>query len=410
MKISKSALMALITASLFIFINAGGVFAQNILDNLPLAGDLIHGIGFDVNKEPPDIDIKIYNVRTKDNWTLSISRYIAKDPSVKKKAAVILCHGFNINNKFWDLDKSCSLAAYLARAGYDVWSPSLRGAGLSSKTLIADVRNLIKPDLFNIPQTLIKAPFDFTKFDWSIDDHIYKDAPAIINLAKKESGFNKVYWIGHSMGGIIMFGYLEAEKRNDIAGFIPIGSMIFIDCPPPPRLKMIAEQRPLLTTSLLINTLAAPQFRDFTLGVVKSPIEELLLKRENMDKKIALRFFREAIDDTSPGVVSQFSNSIKAGKMLSKNGKFNYTDALGRVKTPMLMLAGGDDGFVSEGALKKSFDGVSSKDKTMTVFSRANGYSADYGHCDLILGRNSEKEVYPVILNWLDARTRAAEK
>ncbi|MFH0839425.1 MAG: alpha/beta fold hydrolase [Candidatus Omnitrophota bacterium] len=408
MKILKIALMLLMAASIFII--GDDVFAQNMLENLPLVGDLTQGIGLDINKEPPDVDIKIYNIKTKDNWTLSVNRYTAKDPSVKKKAAVILCHGFNLNNKFWDLDKSCSFATYLARAGYDVWSPSLRGSGLSSKPLISDVRNLIKLDLINIPQTLMKAPFDLTKFDWSIDDHIHKDAPAIINLAKKESHFNKVYWIGQSMGGIIMYGYLETENQNDIAGFIPVSSMMFIDHPLTPGLKMIADQKPLLTASLLINTSVASQLRNVTLGAVKNPIEELLLKRENMDNKVVFRFFREAIDDTSPGVVTQFSDSIKAGKMLSKDGKFDYTLALGRIKVPTLMLVGSGDGFVIESALKEAFDRISSKDKTMIVFSQANGYSADYGHCDLILGKNSEKEVYPVILNWLDARSSAAGK
>ncbi len=405
MNILKSAFVFLIMVSLFIFPKGEVVFAQNIMDNLPLVGDLTQGIGFDINKEPPDVDIKIYSVRTKDDWAISINRYTAKDTSIKKKAAVILCHGFNINNKFWDLDRSCSVATYLARNGYDVWSPSLRGSGLSSKPFLSDVRNLIKLDLVNIPQTLMKAPLDMTKFDWNIDDHIHKDAPAIIDLVKNESGFSKVYWIGHSMGGIIIFGYLETEKQDDIAGFIALGSMMFVQHPLTPALQMVADQKPLLTASLLINTSMASQLRNFTLGAVKSPIEDLLMKRENMENKVAFRFFREAIDDTSPGVVTQFSNSIRLGKVVSSDGKFDYADALGRVKVPVLMLVGSADGFVSESVFKQAFDSVSSKDKTVTVFSQANGYSTDYGHCDLLLGKNSEKEVYPVILNWLDRRT-----
>ena len=41
------------------------------------------------------------------------------------------------------------------------------------------------------------------------------------------------------------------------------------------------------------------------------------------------------------------------------------------------------------------------------VLSLKNGFSADYGHGDLIMGRNSPKEVYPKVAEWIaemDAR------
>ena len=48
---------------------------------------------------------------------------------------------------------------------------------------------------------------------------------------------------------------------------------------------------------------------------------------------------------------------------------------------------------------------VSSEDKDLIIFSKANGYTTNYGHCDLIIGKNSRKEFYPAIVEWLDART-----
>lgn len=356
--------------------------------------------------EPLQVMTKVYGTKTSDGWTLSVNRYALKDSPVKKKGAVILCHGFNINNSFWDLSKKCSLARYLASDGYDVWVPSLRGSGLSSKPILADMRGMLKLDIVNVPQVLMKAPLDLTKFDWTIDDHIHQDVPAIIDLVIKESGFDKVYWIGHSMGGIIMFGYLEVENhdRDKIAGFVPIGSMMIITQPLSTGLKMIANQKPLLTASLLINTTAASQFRNITLGTVKSPIEELLMDSKNMETDVMYKFFHTAIDDTSPGVVAQFSDSIKTGKMVSSDNNYNYTANLRLVNTPVLILGGNKDGFISEEGLQKTYAMVGSEDKKVVIFSKADGYSADYGHCDLILGKDSEKEVYPVILNWLNDR------
>ncbi|MBL7071655.1 MAG: alpha/beta fold hydrolase [Candidatus Omnitrophica bacterium] len=357
-------------------------------------------------EEPFTIKTKTYTAKTEDGWEISIERYRIEEEvyGVKPKAAVILCHGFNINNKFWDLDRRSSLARYLTKEGYDVWAPSLRGSGLSSRPFMSRVRSLVKFDLKTIPHMLAKTPFDIGKLGWTIDDHIHQDVPTIIELVKEESGFDKVYWIGHSMGGIIMYGYLETAGQDDIAGFIPIGSMMFMPRPLTPHLKRIADQKPLLTASLIINTTMASQLRNFTFGIVKNPIEELLFETENMYGEVLIRFFRSCIDDTSAGVVTQFSDSIRRGEILSSDRRFSYTGNMHRIKVPILIMGGGKDGFVDAEALKNVYDTVSSRDKDFVVISKANGYSADYGHCDLVIGKNAEQDVYPVILNWLDKR------
>lgn len=356
-----------------------------------------------VFSETPPVTTGEYAARTSDGWDLSITRY-SGGPYKIKKAAVVLCHGFNINSSFWDLGERVSLARYLAKNGYDVWAPSLRGSGDSSKPLISNIRSMVKLEIMKLPRRILKMPTDIVKFNWTIDDHILKDVPSIIDVVKKESRFSKIYWIGHSMGGIIMYGYLETMGQKNIAGFIPIGSMMIIPHPLTGHLKTVATQKPLMNASLLINTTMASQLRNVTLGTIKNPIEDLLLNRENMYDDIVFRFFRIAIDDTAPGVVSQFSDSIRTGSMLSKNRAYNYTDNLHLVKVPIMIMGGGADGFVSESSLRATYEAVSSGDKGIMVFSRLYGYSADYGHCDLVLGKNSEKEVYPVILNWLDKR------
>jgi len=367
-------------------------------------------LNYDVYTEAADTEgaiakVKEYNVRTKDGWDLSVNRYTLRDSSSQKKAAVILCHGFNINNRFWDLDKRCSIARYLAGNGYDVWAPSLRGSGLSGKPILSDLKGMMRFEIQAIPRMLLKAPADITKLNWTIDDHIHKDIPAIIDLVKKESGFDKIYWIGHSMGSIVVFGYLEAEDRDNVAGFISLSSMMIIPKPLNPQLEAAANERQLLTASLLLNATVASQLRNYTLGTVKIPIEELLMNKDNMETDVIYRFFRLAIDDTSPGIMTQFANSLEAGKMVSSDGKLNYTDSMNLVKVPVLIAGGGRDGFVTEKGLRGTYEAISSSDKSIVIFSKANGYSVDYGHCDLILGKNSETEVYPVILKWLDERS-----
>lgn len=73
-----------------------------------------------------------------------------------------------------------SLADYLASKGWDVWTCELRGNGLSDK-----------PQLFSARGT-----------QWTIDDYVEKDVPAIIRFVLKESKAQQVHFLGHSMVGV----------------------------------------------------------------------------------------------------------------------------------------------------------------------------------------------------------------
>lgn len=345
---------------------------------------------------------KQYFTKTSDGWTLSLYRY--KPATIEaEKNPVILCHGFNYNNYLWDLDEKHSLARYLKEKGYDVWAINLRGSGDSSKPTLSNLRSLIKFQVGKILKTIFRAPMNINKFSWSIDDHIERDLPAIIDLVRSETGRKKITWIGHSMGGMAMYAYLETMGPEKIERLVTISTTAKVPQPPNKFLARIAKQRPITKASLLINTTVASQVRNITLGTVKLPWEELFYNAENMDRLTTIRMFRKAIDDTSPGVISQFSDAVRDGDLKSFDKKFNYTKNLRRVDIPVLLIAGAADKMATPKAVEHAYREISSRDKEFRVFSKANGYSADYGHCDLILGKRSEEEVYPFIYNWLES-------
>ena len=53
----------------------------------------------------------------------------------QRGAPVILVHGSFSNRRFWYSPKAIGLGPYLARAGFDVWIPEMRGHGLSPRNL-----------------------------------------------------------------------------------------------------------------------------------------------------------------------------------------------------------------------------------------------------------------------------------
>jgi len=139
---------------------------------------------------------KMFTTKTKDGWSLAIHHY-PPSGEPNQKPPVILCHGLNQNYLNWDLTPRLSFARYLADHGYDVWSVSLRGSGKSTKPGWVQFLELnqLKPELLDIRQ------FDYSKFNWNMDDHITKDIPTLIQFVRNKTGSEELTWIGHSMGG-----------------------------------------------------------------------------------------------------------------------------------------------------------------------------------------------------------------
>lgn len=344
-----------------------------------------------------------YFAKTKDGWDLSLHRY--KPDKIKAGTEpVILCHGFGFNSNLWDLDEAHSFARYLQERGYDAWSVNLRGSGDSSKPVLSQIRAFTKMQITRWLSMIRRLPSSVTKIKWSIDDHVNQDVPAILEFVKKETGSDQVLWMGHSMGGIIMYCYLATHDQSDIKGLVTIGSAIYTAEPPDESsmVSKIISQKPIRRTSLLVNMTIPSQIRNLTLGMAKLPWEERYYNHENMDRLTAIRMFRLCVNDTSNDVVAQYSDLLMTGELRSMDGKINYTKLLDRIDVPLLIAVGSKDASAPMDTVRYAYDRVSSRDKTIVEFSKANGYSADYGHSDVLLGRRSKEEIYPYLYNWLD--------
>ena len=64
---------------------------------------------------------------------LAVTRLGLADQAVAQGVPVILLHGSFSNRRFWYSPKGVGLGAFLARAGFDVWIPEMRGHGLSPR-------------------------------------------------------------------------------------------------------------------------------------------------------------------------------------------------------------------------------------------------------------------------------------
>ena len=53
-----------------------------------------------------------------------------------------------------------------------------------------------------------------------------------------------------------------------------------------------------------------------------------------------------------------------------------------------------------------TFDGARQPRQDADAVRQGEGHVADYGHCDLVWSRYAPREIFPPLIDWLDAASR----
>jgi len=321
---------------------------------------------------------EIHFTFTRDNWRLAISRY--KPEKQLYKEPVILCHGLGVNRYNMDFGNDFSIAKFLRDRGFDVWVAELRGIGYSGHPRI----------------------FSRYRYGYSFDDFVNLDAPAIIDAVTAETGVSKVFWVGHSMGGMIAYCFLQSSLASKIAGVVAVAS--------PHRFKTrksIGLDNSFLRLCYPLRVLHLEQITT-TIAPYIQAIPNVLLKNilnpANITPYMLKRASVNVNANISCGVFRQFADWSRTGHMMDSYMNIDYTDGMKNITTPIFFLSGGGDMIVPPRLVKELHDTISSKDKTFKCFSIAEGFKSDYGHGDILLGTTAPLEVYPAISEWIEAR------
>jgi hypothetical protein len=69
----------------------------------------------------------------------------------------------------------------------------------------------------------------------------------------------------------------------------------------------------------------------------------------------------------------------------------------------VLVIAGSHDGLTPVRDLEQVYRRIGASDKAFKIVGKRYGYAHDYSHADLVLGLHAPADVYPMILDWLEA-------
>ena len=177
-----------------------------------------------------------YVVDTADGWSLVITRYCPTPQAFPQPLfgePMLLVHGFSQNRHAWT---SGQFVKNLLFFGVDIHILELRGHGKSSIAFQKE-----QSLRFGRP-----LPSDLD-YGWDIDSYFLYDLPAAVSGVKRITRRSRIFYCGHSMGGMLGYGY--AGIHDDFEGLITIGSAADLGAGFA-LLRMLALAAPMLSMGL----------------------------------------------------------------------------------------------------------------------------------------------------------------
>ncbi|WP_224365892.1 alpha/beta fold hydrolase [Hyalangium versicolor] len=340
-------------------------------------GNVVWVLGVRRLYRPRTAPPQLLRARCQDGWEIAV--HARRSLKRRFEEPVLLCHGLAANRYTFDFAPPYSVAHYLAEAGFDCFSVEWRGTAHS------------------------RLPPPGRRYtDFSIDDHILQDAPALLEFALKETGAKRAFWLGHSMGGLVGYAAAQGPLGPQLAGLLVLGSPVFL------------KSEPLLRSLLGLGVRAAwpgrlrQEWMSATLapflGYVTLPLSDLLVNPQHMPPQIQRQVFATMLSSMSRKVLLQFQDWIEHDSFRSYDGKVDWRAGISRLNLPVLVMGGSSDRLATAENLRKQYELLTTPDRTLHVFGRDRGDKMDYGHGDLMFGTGAPMEVYPLIRAWLEAR------
>jgi polyhydroxyalkanoate synthase len=304
-------------------------------------------------------------VTTADGWALPLRHHGGDGPPV------LLVHGMSANHYNWDFREEVSPIPALRAAGYSVWVGSLRGD----------------------PGTV--APDGASPTAISFDDHALYDAPALIDGVLAATGYDALLWVGHSMGGMLLYTSAVLAPDRIHAG-IAIASPATFQ----------ADRHNYAMVRDLGFLVAARKgrvpMRPLTrLGITRvDPLLEILGNPDNLDPAIVAGMAGDALENLPRATARQARLWIRRRDLVRNDGT-RWLAGAATSRVPLLVLGAADDRIAAAPDVAHACRLFA--DCQYRLLSVDTGFSVDYGHIDPVVGRSAPAEVYPLILEFLDA-------
>ncbi|MGS2721957.1 alpha/beta hydrolase [Paraglaciecola aestuariivivens] len=331
----------------------------------------------------------IHFFSTKDGFQLKLKRYQAGS-----KGPIILSHCIGVSSLMYAIDTiDCNLLEYLVAQQYDVW--------------LLDHRLSIE-----LPTSSMQS---------SMDDVAKLDYPAAVAFVCEKTQAKAVDIFAHGVGSSTLTMALLAglQQVNKVVCSQVSTHLYSIDLNinkaklrAPAWLPYLGKKH--LTAYTDTNAGLCNKFYDASLIFMPVP------KHERCNNAVCHRIssiFGELYEHSQINsathqalarmfgrvnlrAMKQLTEMLLANHLVDANGQNSYLPHIDKLTLPMLFLSGANNDCV----LPKSTL------KTQELLSASNGHAyyhrheiPEYGHVDCVIGKNAATDVYPLVLDFLQA-------
>lgn len=302
---------------------------------------------------------------TRDGWRLALGH--RRPRAAPRRPPVLFLHGIAMNRQAFDFGvERWSVAAHLAAAGFETFAVDLRGHGGSRRGPTSR---------------------------WTLDTYLAEDLPAALDAVRAATGAEDVLLVGHSQGAILGMAACALYPER-IRALVALAGPAHFDVQP--RLAALVALRRLgLGRHLRLLSRTVAPFAGFW----HPSLVELSINARNVERRVYRRLLANAIEDLQPGVVDQFAACIRDDTFRSCDGRVDYRALFPACRQPALFLTGERDGIAPPAAVEAAFRSWGGE-KRLWIPGR------DYGHADVLLGRDAPEVVFPVIRGFLEENSK----
>jgi pimeloyl-ACP methyl ester carboxylesterase len=114
----------------------------------------------------------------------------------------------------------------------------------------------------------------------------------------------------------------------------------------------------------------------------------------NVERRVYRRMLSNALENLQAGVLEQFATFVREDSFRSMDGAHDYRALLATCRQPALFVSAEKDGLAPPPVVEAAFRRWGGP-KRYTCLGR------DYGHGDVLVGRNSPEIVFPLVRDFL---------
>jgi pimeloyl-ACP methyl ester carboxylesterase len=313
---------------------------------------------------------RLIEARTADGVMLRLRHQPAQGPS---RGAVLLLHGLSANDAVFRVPGR-SFAGYLAEQGLDCYLANLRGAG----------------------------PSDHPRRPWSLDDYVTKDLPALISAVQQASGRQELSWVGHSMGGILMYFHMLENPTSPITRGVSVGSSIDYKVGD----SVYAELTRLLPLAGVLDFVPYGALTQLTARVAGSgplfPPERMNFFRPNVDRQRLRHVLATGFHRIPVALFHSLATTFSAEGFSRDAGAVRYLELTQSYRLPTLFVGGDRDPQARPPSVQHTAELLGGHpDSRALIVGQSRGQSVGYGHFDLLMGERAPDDVWPALGQFL---------